>query len=155
MLLLRRRFELSLLAFTILFTLFNFNGHILAHASVGHATWGGYFLFAGFAVLIFDLLEGQANWRWVAKVVFLSALILLQGSYHQFIYVLFFLGLLALSVPHLFWWLAATMGFAILVSMVRILPAALLIGEFSNYFIAGYPLGLSIWQYLALPQIPR
>ena len=53
LLLLSRRFELSLLAFTILFTLFNFNGHILAHASVGHANWAGYFLFAAFAVLIF------------------------------------------------------------------------------------------------------
>ena len=155
LLLLRRRFELSLLAFTILFTLFNFNGHILAHASVGHATWGGYFLFAGFAVLIFDLIDGQANWRWVAKVVFLSAFILLQGSYHQFIYVFFFLGLLAVSVPHRFWWLAATMGFAVLVSMVRILPAALLVGQFDSYFIAGYPLGYSIWQYLTQPQIPN
>ena len=84
---LRRRFELSILAFTILFTLFNFNGHILAHASVGHANWAGYFLIAVFVILVFDLLDGGANWRWVAKVVFLSLFIILQGSYHQFIYI--------------------------------------------------------------------
>ena len=76
LLLLRRRFQLSLLAFTILFALFSFNGHILAHASIGHASWAGYFLYAAFAVLVFDLLEGQAGWRWVAKTAFLASFML-------------------------------------------------------------------------------
>ena len=155
LLLLRRRFGLSLLAFTILFTLFNFNGHILAHATVGHATWGGYFLFPAFAVLIFELLEEGANWRWAAKVVFLALLILLQGSYHQFMYLLFFLGLLVLSVPRHFWWLAASVAFAVLVAMWRILPAAFLLAGFDNDFLAGFPFGVSIWQYLTQAQIPQ
>ncbi len=155
LLLLRRRFGLSLLAFTILFTLFNFNGHILAHASIGHANWGGYFLFAGFALLIFTLLDGQANWRWVAKVVFWLLFIFLQGSYHQFIYALFFLGLLALSVPRHFWVLAATSVFAVLVALVRVLPAGLLLGHFKSEFIAGYSLFQSIWQYMTQIQFPN
>ena len=54
---LRKRYMLSLLAFTILFALFNFNGHILSHASIGHANWGGYFLYPFFALLIFDLID--------------------------------------------------------------------------------------------------
>ncbi len=45
---LRRRFSLSLFTFTILFLLFDFNGHILAHYCIGHVTWGGYFLFPWF-----------------------------------------------------------------------------------------------------------
>ena len=151
---LRRRFMLSLLAFTILFALFNFNGHILSHASVGHANWGGYFLYPVFALLIFDLLDGKANWRWVAKVVFLSLFIFLQGSYHHFIWMLFFLGLLALTVPRRFWWLAAAAVFAVLVSMVRILPATLLLGDFKYTYVAGYPLVLSIWQYMTQLQTP-
>ena len=126
--LLRRRFLLSLLAFTLLFALFFFNGHIIAHASVGHANWGGYFLLPFFAILIFDLLDGKANWMWVAKVVFLSFFIFLQGSYHQFIWILIFMGLLAITVPRHFWRLAVTAVFAVLVSMVRILPAFLLLG---------------------------
>jgi len=151
---LRRRFMLSLLAFSILFALFNFNGHILSHASVGHANWGGYFLYPVFALLIFDLLDGKANWRWVAKVVFLSLFIFLQGSYHHFIWMLFFLGLLALTVPRRFWWLAAAAVFAVLVSMVRILPATLLLGDFKYTYVAGYPLVLSIWQYMTQLQTP-
>jgi hypothetical protein len=150
----RRRFMLSLLAFTVLFALFNFNGHIFSHASVGHASWAGYFLFPVFALLIFDLLDGKAGWQWVAKVVFLSFFILLQGSYHQFIWILYFLALLVLSVPRQFWWLTATLVFTVLVSMVRILPAALLLGSFDNSFIGGFPLVQSIWQYMTQLQTP-
>jgi len=152
---LRHRFELSLLAFTILFALFNFNGHILAHASIGHLTWGGYFLFPLFALLIFELLDGQTGWRWVAKVVFLLLLIILQGSYHHFVWMLLFLGLLAIIVPRHFWLLAATCVFAVLVALARILPAALLIGQLDNDFIGGYPLGQSIWQYMTQLQNPN
>jgi hypothetical protein len=151
---LRRRFMLSLLVFTILFALFNLNGHILSHASVGHTNWGGYFLYPWFALLIFDLLDGKANWRWVAKVVFPSLFILLQGSYHHFIWMLFFLGLLAITVPRKFWWLLATAVFTVLVSIVRILPATLLVGVVNNKYVAGYPLVLSIWQYLTQIQTP-
>ena len=39
--------------------------------------------------------------------------------------------------------------------MVRILPAAFLLGGFDNDFIAGFPLGLSFWQYLTQAQIPQ
>ena len=150
----RRRFTLSLLAFTILFVLFNFNGHILSHASVGHSNWGGYFLFPIFALLIFDLLDGKTNWQWVTKVVFLSFFIFLQGSYHQFIWILFFLGLLAITVPRRFWWLAAAAVFAVLVCMVRLLPAVLLLGEVRYKYVGGYPLVLSIWQYMTQLQTP-
>jgi hypothetical protein len=111
-------------------------------------------MFPLFALLIFDLLDGKANWQWVTKVVFLSLLIFLQGSYHQFIWILFFLGLLALTIPRRFWWLAAAAVFAVLVCMVRILPAVLLLGEVKNKYVAGYPLVLSIWQYMTQLQTP-
>ncbi len=68
---LKRKFSLSLVAFTILFLLFNFNGHILAHFAVGHATWGGYFLFPWFAILVFQLVEGERGWTWIAKMALL------------------------------------------------------------------------------------
>ncbi len=148
LLLLRRRFQLSLLAFTILFALFSFNGHILAHASVGHASWAGYFLYAAFAVLVFDLLEGQAGWRWVAKTAFLASFMLLQGAYHPFVYLLFFLGFLALSIPRRIAWIMAAGGFALLLSAWRLLPAALMVGKVDSDFISGYPQHRS---HLAVP----
>ena len=40
-LLVRKRFQLSLLPFVFLFLLFNFNGHITSHLSVGHTMWLG------------------------------------------------------------------------------------------------------------------
>ena len=151
---LRSRFMLSLLAFTIIFALFNFNGNILSHISVGHANWGGYFLIPFFALLIFDLMEGKVGWRWVAKVVFLSLFIFLQGSYHHFIWILFFLGFMVLIVPRRFWWLTVAAVFAVLVSMVRLLPAFLLLGDFKYKYVAGYPFVLSIWHYLTQIQTP-
>jgi hypothetical protein len=137
LLLLRRRFNLSLLAFTILFALFSFNGHILAHASIGHISWAGYYLDAVFAILVFDLLDGGGNWRWAARLAFLASFILLQGSYHQFVYLLFFLVFLALSMPRRFWWIMAACSFAVLISIWRLLPAALLVGKADNDFISG------------------
>ena len=44
LLLLRRRYHLSLAAFLPMYLLFSFNGHITAHLVVGHLEWVGYFL---------------------------------------------------------------------------------------------------------------
>ena len=44
LLLIRKRYHLSLASFTALFLLFNFNGHITDHYVVGHMEWVGYFL---------------------------------------------------------------------------------------------------------------
>ena len=82
----RRRFSLSLVSFSALFLLFNFNGHILAHFSVGHTTWAGYLLFPWFAVLVFRLLQGESGWRWVTQTALMLFLIYLQGAFHQFIW---------------------------------------------------------------------
>ena len=38
-----RKLNLSVFAFLIVFALFQFNGHIVAHQSAGHVSWGGYF----------------------------------------------------------------------------------------------------------------
>ena len=152
---LRKRFQLSLLAFSILFCLYHFNGHILAHLSVGHLTWGGYFLFIWFVLLIFDFVDGKTSWRWVTQVACLLLAILLQGSYHQFIWCLLFLGFLGIfSIRNLFAILKAAV-FAVLASMVRLLPPFMLLGQFNNQFIAGYRDVLSIVLCLFTLQLPR
>ena len=68
LLLIRRHFNWSLVAFSGVFLLFLFNGHILAHYSVGHFTWGPYFLFPLVALLVFRFLDGDDSWRSVACV---------------------------------------------------------------------------------------
>lgn len=135
----RRRFSLSLVSFSALFLLFNFNGHILAHYSVGHTTWAGYLLFPWFAVLVFRLLQGESSWRWVAQTALVLFLIYLQGAFHQFIWGLMFLGLLGLTTWERFWPALKALVSACLLSMVRILPPTLLLGQFDDEFLGGYP----------------
>jgi hypothetical protein len=151
----RRRFSLSLLPFTVLFSLFNFNGHILAHFSVGHLTWGGYFLFPWFALLVFDLLDDHQGWKWVAQVALLLLVMLLQGSYHHFTWCLFFLGFLAVFSIHNLVPILKAMVFAVLASLVRLLPPFILLGKFHNQFLGGYRDFLSIMLCLVTSQIPR
>ncbi len=153
---LRRTQKLSLLAFTIIYVLFSFNGHLLAHISVGHLTWGGYFLFPWFIVLIFELLQaGKGSWLWVLKASLLLLLIILQGSYHQFIWLLFFMGLLGIFVPRFFGWLLATGVTSVLVSMVRLLPEVSLLGQLENAFVTGYPDILSIINSMIRIDLPQ
>jgi hypothetical protein len=144
----RRRFSLSCFTFTILFLLFNFNGHILGHYAVGHVTWGGYFLFPWFAILVIRLIEGERSWRWVAKTSILLFATFLQGSFHQYVWALLFLGFLALSNRKNFLPAFGAVVFSILVSMVRILPPALLVGSFDNQYFGGYRSIADIWTAL-------
>ncbi len=136
---LKRRFSLSLYAFSALFLLFNFNGNLLAHFGVGHFTWGGYFLLPWFVGLVFQLFDGDRSWTWVAKVAGILFVILLQGAYHQFIWSLILLALIGffnwkLALPVLKAGL-----FSGLLAAVRLLPPALELGNFNNTYIAGYP----------------
>lgn len=135
----RRRFSLSLVSFSALFLLFNFNGHILAHYSVGHTTWSGYLLFPWFAVLVFRLLQGESGWRWVTPTALVLFFIYLQGAFHQFVWGLMFLGLLGLTSWERFWPALKALVSACLLSMVRILPPTLLLGQFDDEFLGGYP----------------
>jgi hypothetical protein len=145
---LRRRFSLSLVAFTILFLLFNFNGHILAHLTVGHATWAGYFLFPWFAILVFRLVEGERGWGWTAKMAGLLLMLFLQGAFHQFVWAFIFLALLAVAKRG--YTLTAGGGalFGILLSLGRILPLVSLLGQFEAEFYSGYHTLEDLWQAL-------
>ncbi len=154
LLLFRRRFALSPFAFTILFALFNFNGHILAHTTVGHFTWGGYFLFPFFVLLVIRLLDGDYSWLWVGETTALLVLMWLNGSYHQFVWSLIFLALLGITA-----WKTAVpvlkVGiFSFLVGLFRLLPPTLLLGVYAEaiHFMGGYPTAVSpIEALVAIP----
>ena len=150
----RRKFNLSFFSFALLFFLFNFNGHILAHITAGHLSWGGYFLFPYFFLLTVELIENKTGWVWVGKVSFLLFLILLQGSYHQFVWLLYFLGFLAIAVPRHFWTILKAGFFSILVSMVRLLPPVLVLKRFNSTYFGGYPTLASIWDSLVYSVLP-
>lgn len=142
---LRRRFSLSLAAFSALFLLFNFNGHILSHLSIGHASWCGYFLLPLFIVLLIKLLDGNHTWKWIASMAFLLFFIYLQGGLHMFVWCLMFLGLLALGAWEHFMTILKSMVLSVLLSMVRITPPILLLGKFDDEFLGGYVSLFDVW----------
>jgi hypothetical protein len=119
-----------------------------AHFAVGHATWGGYFLFPWFAILVFQLVNGERGWTWIAKIALLLCAIFLQGSFHQYLWALIFLGLLAVAKRGYFLTVTGGALFAGLLSLVRILPAASLLSQIERDFISGYPTLVNLWQAL-------
>ena len=141
----KKRFGLSPVVFAFLFLLFNFNGHILAHTSVGHITWGGYYLSPWFFVLIFRLLDGDHRWLWSVEMALFLFFTFLQGSFHQFVWECMFLGLLGMVAWKHWQPLLKALTFAGLFSMVRFLPPTLLLGQFDTDFYGGYRLP---WQLL-------
>jgi ABC-type amino acid transport system permease subunit len=137
----RKKFSLSIFAFTILVILFNFNGHVLSHYSVGHFTWGGYFLFPAFVMLVIGLLEGERNWMWVAKMAGLLFFMWLNGSFHQFVWSLLFLILLGVTCWRTAIPAAKAVVFSLLLGLVRIFPIAMLMGTYNSsvQFLGGFP----------------
>lgn len=140
----RYKFNLSLVAYAVLFFLFNFNGYIQAHYVVGHATWAGYFLFPWFFILIFHFLEHGGSFLWVAGMAFLSLYIVLAGSQHHFTWMMLFFVFLSLSYWREKKWIITAILLSGLVSAVRLLPPVLAINTYTSGsskfgFLSGYP----------------
>ncbi len=135
---LKKRFSLSLLSFTWIALLYFFNGHMLSHYAVGHVTWGGTFLLSWFIELVFELLGGERGAVWEAKMAFLLFFIFLQGSFHQFVWCVIFLGFLAVSNWKTFFPILRSGIAAGLLSAVRVIPPAMQMGAFDDDFLGGY-----------------
>lgn len=152
LLLIRKRYQLSFVAFVILFLLFNLNGHIVAHVGAGHMEWMGYFLLPFFILLVLKMLEGEpTDTQWMLWVSIVMLTINLQGGAHIFIYCMTFLLLLGLFQPK--YLLPAIKAIAIsgLVSMIRILPASHYAEGTSFKYLGGFDSVLHIFQMLILP----
>ncbi len=139
----RRKYNLSLLAYGILFLLFHFNGYIQSHYGIGHITWAGYFLFPWFIVLVIQFVEGEQNWMWVAKVAGLLFYMVLAGSEHHFTWALIFLGVFGLVCYDKIKWILAAGLCAGLLSAVRLLPPLLIVQAIQSTsvhkLLVGYP----------------
>jgi hypothetical protein len=86
--------------------------------------------------LIFQLLDGQQNWKWVAKLTVLSFYTILAGSQHHFTWMMLFAAFLALSYWRGFKWILAGIVFSGFASAIRLLPPVLEVGKFSYKFFA-------------------
>lgn len=135
---LKKRFSLSLLSFTWITLLFFLNGHMLSHYAIGHVTWGGTFLLSWFAELVFALIDGERGSLWEIKMAFLLFFIFLQGSFHQFVWCVIFLGFLAISNWKMLLTILRSGIYAVLLSAVRVIPPAMQMGAFDDDFLGGY-----------------
>ena len=147
LLLLRKRFKLSLISYTFLFVLFQFNGYIQSHYAVGHATWAGYFLFPLFFEFIFQLLDEGPNWQWVTKISILSFYTILIGSQHHFTWMMLFLSFLALSYRPVSKWILVAIFCSGFASAFRLIPPVLGIDQFTFKFF-GVPGYQTIYDFL-------
>jgi hypothetical protein len=100
-------------------------------------------------------MEGERGWRWTAKYSFLMFFILLQGSFHQFVWGLMLTGLIGLFHWKYFKPVLVALVSTCLLSLVRLLPPALLLGQFDNEFLSGYPSLLEVFTALLVPRGPQ
>ncbi|MFZ1947685.1 MAG: hypothetical protein WAW06_09065 [bacterium] len=144
-LLLRRRYRLSLAAFAMFFLLFNFNGHVTAHMGVGHSMWAGYFLLPFLMLFLLELLDGEP-WRSTSvKLALALFFILLQGSFHLFVWCLLFLALmLAFNWRRYYKPLVTTVALSAVFSAHRLLPALFALWGKKEKFIWSYPTPLEL-----------
>jgi hypothetical protein len=137
--LLKERYRLSLLPFTVLYVMFNFNGHIISHLGAGHAIWTGYFLLPFFMLLVLRLLEEKnTNYLWAPLSLLLMG-IMLQGCFHLFNWCVILLGLLALCRRELMKTIILAIVAGLLLSSCRLWPAIMTMWNSPNHYMNGFP----------------
>jgi len=145
---LKKKYQWSLVAFLVLFLLFNFNGHITSHLAVGHWSWIAYFLFPFFVGWVLSLVEGDDVGSRPARLAFILFGILLLGGLHPFVWCLLFLLLLA-PFQRRYWKPILTgVALALVFSTYRILPAAITFWGYKNPFMYGFPTVSVFWNSL-------
>lgn len=87
--------------FAVFFLLFNFNGGITSHVSVGHLSWGGYFLLPLFIGSVLRWIEREPTWRDGLRLSLLLFAFSLLGAFHFCNWCMMFL--LALSLQRWRW----------------------------------------------------
>jgi hypothetical protein len=138
-LLLRRRFDLSPIAFLWLILLFTLNGHIIAHIGAGH-NWNGYFYLPWFAAFVFDALERKIPaFETSAKISIVILFILLQGTIHLYMQCLMFLGLVFVFSREARRTVLIAGTLTVLLSAFRLVPAAMTLDKLkADDFVGGY-----------------
>ena len=138
LLVVRRRYALSLLPFTFLFLLFTANGHIVAHLAIGHSMWTGYFLLPFVFLHLTDILDGEGAAA-PPKLALVLFLMLLQGSLHIFVSCVLLILLSLVFRRHAWKPLVVALLWTGALGACRLVPAAVvLFGKMEQVFISGY-----------------
>jgi hypothetical protein len=85
LLLLKKRFRLSIISFFLLFSFFNFNGHTVCHLTVGHP-WSGIFFLPFFFLALLSLLLAETSSKAYLGIALSLLAMAMQGSFHLVIW---------------------------------------------------------------------
>jgi hypothetical protein len=134
------RYRLALLPFSVIFLLFNLNGHITSHISLGHP-WNGYFLIPFFVVLVLELVRPeQANKLGTAILLaFVLFGMVLQGSFHIYAMCAIFLFLVGIFNRYLLGATLFALGASVALSMFRFLPSIFVYEGTKTSYASGFP----------------
>jgi hypothetical protein len=146
--LIRRRYALGALPFVLLVLLFFGNGHITAQLAVGHSMWAGYFLLSFFVLFVLELAEDGPRPASAPKLALLLFALLLQGSFHIFVWCVLFLLLLAAFATRLWPAVWRALGWTAAVGCVRLLPAFFIARRHQQAFLTGFPSLADLWHGL-------
>lgn len=150
-LLLRRRYRLSSGPFLLLVLVALFNGHITAHLAVGHSMWAGALLLPFFALLVLALVEDPVRATTPVWMGLLLFAILLQGSFHVFVWCTLFLALLFVFHPTGRRGVAAALLWSLALGACRLVPpAVVLLGRREQPFLSGYPTPITLLESMSL-----
>lgn len=147
---LARQMDLGMVTTTILFLLFNMNGHLVAHLSIGHFMWLGYFMLPGFLTLVVQAVQRGPSKFWSTWMSVLLFVILIQGFFHLVYWSVLVLLLLALARPQIRKAVLSTIAITLGLSSVRLLPALIVFERSSAAFISGFPTLLHVFEGLAV-----
>lgn len=138
LLFIKREEKLSWIPFTFLYLLFEFNGYIVAHTSVGHFMWYGYFFMPYIYCFLMRIFRSPENER---NYILLSAMfvcLLLQGSFHIFVWWLIYLMVLMVLRPTMLRPLSYVLILTCGLNLFRLLPSAVSLHSTELYFENGY-----------------
>ncbi len=137
-LLLRRKFQLSIIPFTFFFLLFNANGFITANLGMGHFWAGGYFFLPFFFLFFLDWPAGRPSIANCLGISLVLSAMFLQGSFHVAIWCALLLLLFTAFEPSRLRSFAVVIGATSLISSFRLVPGAI------AYWNKGYPFAYGI-----------
>lgn len=137
--LIQREYRLSPIPFLFLFLLYNFNGYIVSRVSAGHFMWFGYFFMPFMHWCVLRMARGNCGTRVRILFAFGFLVLLLQGSFHLFVWWTLYLGLLALLHPNLIRPVAGVLILAFGLGLFRFLPGVVSLWNTSLSFTTGYP----------------
>lgn len=150
-LLLRRRYRLSPAPFLLLVLVALFNGHLTAHLAVGHSMWAGALLLPFFGLLVLMLVEDPGRRTTPVWIGLLLFAVLLQGSFHVFVWCVLFLALVFAFHPAGRRPVAAALLWSFALGACRLVPpAVVLLGRREQPFLSGYPSPVTLLESMTL-----